>query len=193
MKNHVRTGTLFIAVAVAFGIGFLSGVLLTTYKSIPSAVDHAHGGSEEMIAALKQEVNQNPNNDRAWVQLGNIYFDSEKYEEAVKAYERAVALDPKNPDVWTDLGVMYRRIKKPDQAVAAFGKAIALEPGHKTARFNTGIVLLFDLNQREKAVEAWKALLEIDPLFATPAGQSLDELIEQYSAHSDGEELNTSK
>ncbi|MFW5640455.1 MAG: tetratricopeptide repeat protein [Thermodesulfobacteriota bacterium] len=185
MKNQVQYSTFLIALAAVFGVGFLSGVIVTTYKSPPvTTAEHDHGGSEEMIAALNEEIRQRPDNAEAWIRLGNLYFDTGRYNEAVNAYERAVELDPNNPDVWTDLGVMYRRTNQPEKAVDVFGKAVALDPDHKTARFNTGIVLLFDLDKREEALSAWKSLLKIDPLFTTPAGQSLDELIDQYSVPS---------
>ena len=185
MKSHVQYSTFLIGLAAAFGVGFLSGVIVTTYKSPPvTTAEHIHGGSEEMIAALKEETVQRPDNAEAWIQLGNVYFDAGRYNEAVNAYERAVELDPNKPDVWTDLGVMYRRTKRPERAVDAFGKAMALNPEHKTARFNTGVVLMFDLDKREEALSIWKSLLEIDPLFTTPSGQTLDELVDQYSVPS---------
>src|SRR4051812_23601814 len=62
---------------------------------------------EARVQQLTTILNSDPKNAVAAVQLGNTYFDAERYPEAIGWYEKAVALDPKNPDASTDLGVSY--------------------------------------------------------------------------------------
>jgi len=66
--------------------------------------------------------------------------------------------------------------------LAAFDKAIALDPRHDNARFNKGVVLLHDLNDRAGALAAWEELVRIRPDARTPDGQLLSEVIKQARA-----------
>jgi tetratricopeptide (TPR) repeat protein len=75
---------------------------------------------------------------------------------------------------------MYRRAGKPEEAIKAFDRAIAIDPKHEVSRFNKGIVLLHDLNDRGGAIEAWEKLLEINPAATAPNGQPLRELVNRF-------------
>ena len=76
--------------------------------------------SQEEI--LKEKVKTNSNDTRSWISLGNIYFDTNRYDEAIESYLNALEIKPDNPDVLSDLGVMYRRAGKPENAISAFDK-----------------------------------------------------------------------
>lgn len=177
-----------LPVALAFLAGLICGVAVTVYKlkpaEAPPRAEHAQLG--EMAAALEAEVARDPNNREAWIQLGNIYFDTGEPKKAIVAYEKALALDPGNADVLTDLGVMYQRDGQPDRAVASFDRAISADPSHETARFNKGVVLMHELKDPKGAIAEWKALSEINPVFTAPDGQSLDEVIRHYTEHEAG-------
>ena len=109
----------------------------------------------------------------------NHYFDTDQFEKSIQAYEQALALEPNNANVLTDMGVMYRRSDQPQKAIAAFDKAIAVDPGHEISRFNKGIVLMHDLNDREGAVKAWADLVRINPLAKTPSGIPIKEMVDK--------------
>jgi len=173
---------------IAFAAGFLTGVGVTAYKTAasPDVAPPAVGTGAEWlqeIQALEALVARNPQNPDDWIRLGHLYFDSRQPDKAIGAYEKALALKPDNPDVLTDLGVMYRRSGQPRKAVEAFDQAIGVDPRHETARFNKGIVLLHDLNDRRGAIRTWEALLEINPLAMAPNGQSVDQLLTHYKEH----------
>ena len=44
---------------------------------------------------------------QARLDLGNLYFDSERFEDAARWYEQAIAIDPRNVGASTDLGISY--------------------------------------------------------------------------------------
>lgn len=180
-----RQRGIMLPIAIAFAAGFICGAAAAVYKLNPTpASPHAeHSQVDEMTAALEAEVARNPDNLEAWVQLGNIYFDHDEAQKAIVAYEKALALDPKNANLMTDLGVMYRRAGRPEQAVASFDRAVSVDPSHETARFNKGVVLMHDLKDTKGAMAVWKELADINPVFAAPNGQSLDEVIRHYSEH----------
>ncbi len=72
---------------------------------------------------------------------------------------------------------MYRRNGQPGKAVEAFDKAMAIAPNHEQSRFNKGIVLRYDMNDREGAVKVWEELLRINPSATAPNGQPMSEAI----------------
>jgi len=196
--NVVKKETMLLVGFACLVIGFLGGIVFSIYKS-PAGV--APGGvsqqqqsapqgqaklTQEQIQAmlaLEREVAANPENVDAWTRLGHLYFDSDQYEKAIKAYNRSLSLAPENPDVWTDLGVMYRRNGQPDKAIASFDKAISVNPQHETARFNKGIVLLYDLNDPAGAIASWEGLLQINPAATAPNGKPVQEIVAELKAN----------
>lgn len=136
------------------------------------------------IAHLEAEAAKQPEDAGTWIKLGNAYYDTHQAEKAIQAYERALDIAPGNADVLTDLGVMYREAGQPAKALEMFDKAIAVNPEHQVARLNKGVVLLHDLNQREKAIQAWEDLLALNPGAVAPGGKPVAEFVRELKAGS---------
>ena len=175
MKKKTNTKKKYQAVVwlliVAVSMGFGLNIGLSNRNGGPMA---------DGAAALEEMAQNNPTNAKAWIRLGNYYFDSDQYEKSIQAYTRALEITPDNANVITDMGVMYRRAGKPDQAVAAFDRAIAADPVHEKSRLNKGIVMLNDLKDIDGAVAAWEGLLELNPYFMMGNDLSLQELVNRY-------------
>jgi len=168
--------------------------VFSAYKSgsgvpIPQAAPQQQAASKKQqmtadqanqILALEKEAAADPNNKDSWIRLGNLYFDTDNYTSAIGAYEKSLSIDANNANVQTDLGVMYRRNGQPKKAVEAFNRAIKIDPKHEVSRFNKGIVLLHDLNDREGALRAWEELLSVNPTAMTPSGQPLRDLLKRF-------------
>jgi cytochrome c-type biogenesis protein CcmH/NrfG len=193
--NFVKKETMLIVALIALVVGFLGGIFYSAFQSGPTGSVQSSSApprppqqqqqqqqnlSNEQarnILSLEQEVAVNPTNVDAWTQLGNVYFDTQNFAKAIRAYEKSLELSPNNPNVLTDLGVMYRRNGQPEKAVAAFEQAMAINPSHEQSRFNKGIVLRYDMNDREGAVKAWEELLKVNPNAVAPNGQPISEAI----------------
>ncbi|MGE4291437.1 MAG: tetratricopeptide repeat protein [Desulfovibrio sp.] len=176
-------GGLFIGFNVSFFINAeRKTVNLAPPNSATAMAPQAVAGSGPDVAGLRAAAEANPSDTHAWIDLGNAYFDSDKPKEAITAYERALALSPDHADVWTDLGVMYRRDHQPQKAVQSFDRAVLAQPSHKTARFNKGIVLYFDLKDTAAAIAAWEDLLSVDPNATAPDGTPLRGMVEKLKA-----------
>jgi len=191
--NFVKKETMLIVALIALVVGFLGGIFYSAFQSGPTGsvqTASAPPGPPQQqqqpslsneqarnILSLEQEVAVNPTNVDAWTQLGNVYFDTQNFAKAIRAYEKSLELSPNNPNVLTDLGVMYRRTGQPEKAVEAFDKAMAINPGHEQSRFNKGIVLRYDMNDRAGAVKAWEELLKVNPNALAPNGQPISEAI----------------
>ena len=200
-SDYVKKNTMLLAAFICLAVGFLGGVVFSAYKSgsgvpVPASMPQQsqqpqqQAAQEETITedqakrilALEKEVTANPDNGDAWTQLGNLYFDTNNFESAIRSYKKSLALKPNNANVQTDLGVMYRRAGQPNEAIRAFEKAIQIDPKHEISRFNTGIVFLHDLNDREGAFKAWQGLVDINPAAMTPGGKPLAEMIKALRA-----------
>jgi cytochrome c-type biogenesis protein CcmH/NrfG len=190
-ESKVRQGRL-ITYLIIFVCGFLSGIAFTVYKgSTPQSTSPTVAGGPtsaqdnetgQAILQLEAEVTAHPDNYDSWVQLGNLYFDNNQPEKAIGAYTKALALHPGNADLLTDLGVMYRRAKQPEKAIASFDQAIKADPAHLPARFNKGIVLMYDLGDSKGAIASWQEMLKIDPEAKTSNGESIGDFIKKIEA-----------
>jgi cytochrome c-type biogenesis protein CcmH/NrfG len=114
-------------------------------------------------AALKATAERSPNDAETRVQLGNLYFDAERYEEATQWYQDALRVDPKNVNASTDLGIAYYYSNQPDRALAQFDKSLAIDAKHSKTLLNVGIVRAFAKQDLDGAEKAWQRVLEVAP------------------------------
>jgi tetratricopeptide (TPR) repeat protein len=131
---------------------------------------------ENRAAQLRSEAERDRSNAAARVQLGNLYFDSERYEEAARWYSEALQIDPRQVDVSTDLGIAYYYTNQPDRALEQFDKSLAIDPNHSKTLLNIGVVRAFGKQDLEGAAKAWQRVLEVAPNSeeAARAKQGLD-------------------
>jgi tetratricopeptide (TPR) repeat protein len=172
----------FAIAGIFFGVilGWVLGSLNATRAAVPAAPAQQTASTqngrqtpvldEARVQALTTIVNNDPKNAGAAVQLGNVYFDAERYDDAIGWYEKALAIDPKNADASTDLGVSYYYTKRPDQALTQFEASLKIDPNHTKTLLNKGIVLAFGKEDLTGAAEVWKKLVDIAP--DSPEGQA---------------------
>jgi cytochrome c-type biogenesis protein CcmH/NrfG len=129
----------------------------TPSAQAPPAFDEARA------AALKTTADQNPTDAAARVQLGDLYFDAERYAEATRWYEDALRVDPRNVNASTDLGIAYYYSNQPDRALAQFDKSLAIDPKHSKTLLNVGIVRAFGKQDLDGAEKAWQRVLDVAP------------------------------
>jgi tetratricopeptide (TPR) repeat protein len=119
--------------------------------------------AEDELKLLRNEVNQNPKDIAAWIKFGNTLMDSHRYQEAIDAYQKALELDQKKVDVRVDMGTCFKYIGQFEKAVEEYRKAIAIDPRHVNAYRNLGVVLGFDLGNKEEAIKALEESLRLSP------------------------------
>jgi tetratricopeptide (TPR) repeat protein len=123
----------------------------------PPALDEAK------VQGLMTIIKSDPKNAGAHVQLGNAYFDAERYADAIKWYEEGLKLDPKNVDASTDLGVSYYYSSRTDEALKQFDYSLKLNPTHAKTLLNQGIVLAFGKRDLKGATDAWEKVVQLAP------------------------------
>jgi len=137
---------------------------------------------ETRARALELQANQNPKDATVRAELGNLYFDAERYDQAIRWYEDALRLDPKNVNVSTDLGVCYYYTNQADRALEQFDRSLAIDPKHTKTILNVGIVRAFGKQDLAGAAQAWERVIALAPDSpeARAAKQALDSM---KSAH----------
>jgi tetratricopeptide (TPR) repeat protein len=137
---------------------------------------------EARVTAFRSAAEQDPKNPVPRVQLGNLYFDAEKYDQAIEWYAAALKLTPKDVDVSTDLGVSYYYTNQADKALAQFDHSLKLDPKHVKTILNVGIVKAFGKKDLAGAELAWQQVVKLSP--DSPEGQAAKRALESLrSAH----------
>jgi tetratricopeptide (TPR) repeat protein len=133
---------------------------------------------EARASALANAAEKNPRDVQARLDLGNLYFDSERFEDAARWYEQALAIEPGNVGASTDLGISYYYMNQPDKALQQFDRSLAIDSRHTKTLLNVGIVRAFGKDDLAGAAEAWQRVVEYAP--DSPEGkraqQALDSL-----------------
>lgn len=153
-------------------------------QSPPAGSSQAVPLDEQRVQEMRNAAERNATDARPRIELGNMYFDAERYQDAIVWYEDALRLDPDNVDVSTDLGVAYYYTNQPERAVAQFERSLAIDPAHTKTLLNLGIVKAFGQQDLEGAARAWERVVELAP--DSPEGQAARRALEGLrSAHPD--------
>ena len=187
----------FAVAGVIFGLiaGWVIGTQQATLRApvaAPAATSAAPAASEggtraatldeAQVTALKSVASREPANAQPRVQLGNLYFDAERYEDAISWYSESLKRDPKNVDVSTDLGVCYYYTNQPDKALAQFEQSLKLDSKHAKTLLNVGIVRAFGKQDLDGASKAWQQVIALAP--NSPEGQAAKRALDSLqSAH----------
>ena len=192
--------------AIAFGIagvffGLIAGWIIGSQQGgtvRPTAAPQAEtaaapaGGSgqtraaildETQVNALKAVAEREPSNAKPRVELGNLFFDAERYADAIKWYGEAVTLQPNDVNISTDLGVSYYYTNQPDKALAQFDQSLKIDPKHAKTLLNVGIVRAFGKQDLDGASKAWQEVIRLAP--DSPEGHAAKRAMDSLSsAHS---------
>jgi cytochrome c-type biogenesis protein CcmH/NrfG len=179
----MKKETAILAIVIAFVVGFVSGATIAILKvkgggekaaimqkpqmspqmaPMPTPPGPSPAELSLKIQTLKDIVKKDPKNLSAWVELGDLYFDSDQPREAIEAYSQYLAVKPDNPDVRTDMGIMFRKLGEFNRALEEFRKAVQSDPNHINSRYNIGLVLLHDKQDIKGAINAWEEYLKVD-------------------------------
>lgn len=139
---------------------------------------------EARAAELRSQAERSPTDAATRVQLGNMYFDAERFEEASRWYEAALKIDPRNVNASTDLGITYYYRNQPDLALEQFQRSLDIDPKHSKTLLNVGIVRAFGKQDLAGAAKAWQQVLEVAP-DSPEAGAARQALEGLRNAHPD--------
>jgi tetratricopeptide (TPR) repeat protein len=137
---------------------------------------------ETQVKALQTVAERETSNATPRVQLGNLYFDAERYPDAIKWYSDALKITPNDVNVSTDLGVSYYYSNQPDKALEQFSHSLKLDAKHAKTLLNVGIVRAFGKQDLDGAAQAWQEVMKLAP--DSPEGQAAKRALDSLqSAH----------
>lgn len=194
----MKTESIVFAVAgVVFGLiaGWVIGTQQATSRTpsvVASATTSAAPAGESatravaldqaQVTALTTRASREPKSAEPRAQLGNLYFDAERYDDAIKWYTEALALSPDDVNVSTDLGVSYYYVNQPDKALEQFDRSLKLDANHVKTLLNVGVVRAFGKQDLDGATKAWEQVLKLAP--DGPEGQAARRALDTLkSAH----------
>jgi cytochrome c-type biogenesis protein CcmH/NrfG len=141
MKKEIA---IFIA-TVALAVGFLGGIFYSAFNtpsgppgSQPAAQNALPG--ESRIEVLKKELLANPDDINALIELGDIYFDGNRYETAIAIFNKAEEVAPANIHVLNDLGILYMSTGKYDAALEKFETVMDVDSSHIHSLYHIGVI-----------------------------------------------------
>jgi cytochrome c-type biogenesis protein CcmH/NrfG len=171
-----RESIVFLISGVVFGL--LVGWIIGSQQAAPAAPPAAAAAAPVQpaqtasppppvdtarVSQLEQTAKADPSNAAVRVELGDLYFNAERFDQAIPWYEAALELDPKNINASTDLGVCYYYTQQDDRALAQFEHSLKLDPNHVKTLFNQGIVRAFAKQDLEGATKAWERVIAAAP------------------------------
>lgn len=109
--------------------------------SVPPELRETFNTGQLQILSLLQELEVNPSNDTAVLDLANAFYELGNYPRASRYYERYLELSPENFEAKTDLAAAYFYSGKTDQAIQTVNQVLAQNAEHVKANFNLGIML----------------------------------------------------
>lgn len=174
-----RDGIIFGIAGTCFGLilGWIIGSQQASGRTLPASAAVAQSSAPvgqpqqqqappvdlQRASALEQQAKSQPNDAGVRADLGNLYFDSQRFDLAIPWYEAAIKLDAKNINVSTDLAVCYYYTDQPDKALAQIDQSLKIDPKHPTTLLNQGIVRAFGKQDFAGAVESWNKVIAVAP------------------------------
>lgn len=135
---------------------------------------------DSKVRALEAAAAERPRDAAVRAELGNLYFDAERYQDAIRWYKESLSIDPKNVNVSTDLGVSYYYTSEADRAIQQFERSLAVDPKHTKTLLNMGIVRAFGKQDLAGAARAWEQVIAAAP--DSPEGRAARQALDSMKA-----------
>lgn len=99
-----------------------------------------HGNAKDAVSILKEVTEREPDNAKAFNNLGNSLRVLGRIEEALPNLERAIELDPHSAEAFNNYGVILSEMGDREGSHAAQSRAIELAPDYVSAHRNLSAV-----------------------------------------------------
>ncbi|WP_445248394.1 O-linked N-acetylglucosamine transferase family protein [Microcoleus sp. OTE_8_concoct_300] len=120
---------------------------------------HRYGEAEKKYKLI---LLYESNNAAAWMNLGIIYYQTERYQAAIDTLAKSLELDPSKSMVYYSLGLALEKASHYQQAIEAYRQTIDLNPKHIDAYNNLGNVLL-KIGQIQESENIYRQAIQENP------------------------------
>jgi len=131
----------------------------------PTQSQSAGSGAPMMaeINALKERVQKDPNDVKAWTRLANLFQDAGMFEPAIEFYQRALKLTPNDANLLTDLGICFQETRQFDRALEHLEMAQKADPANWQSLYNIVVVAGLHMGRFDRADAALARLQQLRP------------------------------
>ncbi len=116
-------------------------------------------GKEDRIRQLQQTVWKNPEDARAYLNLGKEYSRQQNYKAAIEAYRQAIAIEPGLDEAYAAIGAAYFNKKQYASALPWMQKRVETAPDDSLRQFDLGNVYL-QLQRYDDAIAAYRKAID---------------------------------
>ncbi|MEH2319442.1 tetratricopeptide repeat protein [Nostoc sp.] len=160
MHNRIFT-TLFLTLSLASTPQFV--VAQNNIEQLFKQGDAAEvvGNNSQAETIWRKVLQVEPNNGKAYNNLGNALRRQGKLEEALASHQKALQLNPNDADAYVGIGNVLNAQGKIEEAIASHNNALQLNPNSATAYNGLGKVL-YGKKQLDAAVAAYQKAIQLN-------------------------------
>ncbi len=119
--------------------------------------------TEKAIDAYETAVDIDPQRDDTRVQLGNLFFSQQRFDEAQRQYEEAVRINPSANNRFS-LGQAYLKTERYQDAESQFRAVLRMAPDSPNGHYGLG--LTFSAQERyDDAIRQYRSAVDLDRNF----------------------------
>ncbi|MBN2310450.1 MAG: tetratricopeptide repeat protein [Candidatus Hydrogenedentes bacterium] len=136
------------------------------YNHYLAGVIHERNGRFELAAEeYRKAADRYPDSPGLLLELTQLYFGLQDYENARAVCSRALELRPDDASLWIVLGMIHQRLENYEEMGRAFTKAVALNP-QDLLSYEALIVAEQKTNDMIGVIEVFEQLIELHPASA---------------------------
>ena len=164
MRNRIFiTLLLTLSLTSTTQIVFAQNTVQQLFKQGETA--EAVGNNSQAETIWRKILRVEPNNGKAYNNLGNALRRQGKLAEALAAHQKALQINHNDAEAYVGIGNVLNAQGKPEEALAYHKKALQLNPKLAIAYNGLGIAL-YNQKKLDEAVAAFQKAIELDPKFA---------------------------
>lgn len=153
-----RTGTAVVACVLALVVAGAAGAQIVSGATAGATTEEIIARMQELEAA----VDRMPDDEALRIELGNVYYESNMYEQAEAQYLAVTEMDSTHAGAHLNLGTLYTDMGKVEAAVHELEIALSLDP--ENAMIVTNLGSAYYATQRfSDAIDMYRVALHLDP------------------------------
>lgn len=121
------------------------------------------GGDMSGIASMMQKLKDNPDDVEVMRALGMSFMEMRAWDKSMSFWDMLLAKNPSDVMALNQKGFCLFELEKHAEAAELFERMLGIEPNNFHAHFNLGIIYKHYLQQPDKAVGHFQAVVDAAP------------------------------
>lgn len=126
------------------------------------ASDGMGGGAMAKVREYLAQVEENPNDVKALVNLGNSFLMMRAWDRALDPLERANELEPGNIGLLKAIGIAHFNKEDFTKASVAYEEILSIDPNDTLALFNLGVINKYYFEKADVARTYFEKVLAVE-------------------------------